>query len=188
MLAVYIAAVALAIVLLWVIYTFNRLVRAGNKVIEAFSGIDVQLRKRQDLVPNLVKVVSGYATHERLTLAGAVAARSSAIAAATPEEVGPAENYLAGCMRGLFALAEAYPTLRASEQFSKLTAELTAIENEIQAARSLYNRNVEFFNTLAQQFPAYLIASHMQRSSYPFLEFEFVLRDASRMVAGGFAA
>lgn len=188
MLAVYIAATALALVLLWVIYTFNLLVRAGNKVEEAFSGIDVQLRQRQDLVPNLVQVVSGYAAHERQTLAGAVEARSAAISAATPEEVAPAENYLAGRMRGLMALAEAYPALRASEQFTSLTAELTDIENEIQAARSLYNRNVEFFNTLAQQFPAYLIADRMQRSSYPFLEFELVLRDPSKLVAGGFAA
>lgn len=188
MLAIYIAAAALAFVLLWVIYAFNLLVRAGNKVEEALSGIDVQLRRRQDLVPNLVEVVSGYAAHERQALTGAVEARSTAIAAATPEEVGPAENYLAGRMRQIFALAEAYPALRASEQFARLTTELTEIENEIQASRSLYNRNVEFFNTLAQRFPVFLVADHMRRSSYPFLQFDRVAGDAAQLVAGGFAA
>lgn len=188
MLAVYIAAAGLALVLLWVVYTFNLLVRAGNKVEEAFSGIDVQLRRRQDLVPNLIEVVSGYAAHERQSLTAVVAARGAAIAATTPEEVGLAENHLADRMRQLFALAEAYPVLLASEQFSKLTRELTEIENEIQAARGLYNRNVEFFNTLAQRFPAFLVADRMRRSSYPFLAFDRVGGDAAQLVAGGFAA
>lgn len=188
MLPLYVAAGAVALLAAWIVYTHNVLVRARNKVREAFSGIYVQLEKRQDLVPNLVEAVSSYARHERMTLGMVAKAREQALAAATPRQVNDAEGRLSRQMRGLLALVENYPELRASTNFGELMRELVDVENEIQAARSLYNQNVSALNTYAQSFPASLVAGRMRGLDYPFLSFEGVGGDAAQLVSKGFAA
>jgi LemA protein len=188
MLALYISAAFVGLLVVWAVYTQNVLVRARNKVQEAFSGIDVQLKRRQDLVPNLVQTVSGYARHERVSLAMVTDARTQARAASTPEQVDAAESRLDLQLRGLLAVAESYPELRASTNFGELISELAEIENEIQAARALYNQNVEVLNSYAQSFPANLIATYMHDVEYPFLRFDGVWEDANRLVGEGFAA
>jgi LemA protein len=187
-LPVYVAIGFAVLVLLWAVYTYNVLVHARNKVDEAFSGIDVQLRQRHDLVPNLVAVVRGYAQHEQQIFDRLANARSAALAVSGPEGLSVAENQLACGLRGAIAVAERYPDLRASEEFANMMEELTEVENEIQFARRLYNENVEFFNTRSQSFPAVLIASRLKRSSYPFLQFDYAGVDAAQLVAQGFAA
>jgi LemA protein len=188
MLAIYIVAALAVVSVVWAVYTYNLLIHAGNKVDEAFSGIDVQLKQRHDLVPNLVETVRAYAGHEQRTLLAATQVRDEAIAATAPRQVEFSENRLATQMRSLIAVAEGYPELHASQEFAKLMEEVTEVETEIQAARSLYNQNVEFYNSHAQAFPASLVAGKMEHASFPFLRFEQVETDASRLAAQGFAA
>lgn len=187
MLALYAAGGFAALTTLWAAYTYNLLVRMRNKAEEAFSGIDVQLKQRRDLVPNLVAVVSGYAQHERETLALVVRARDVAVSASGPTQVGAAENELAGQMRQLVAVAERYADLKASENFLALMHELTEVENEIVAARDLYNQNVQVLRSYAGSFPANLIAGRVGGLDMPFLTFDRVQRDATALVEG-FAA
>ncbi|MBK5230654.1 MAG: LemA family protein [Thermoleophilia bacterium] len=188
MLALYTVAGLTALCATWAVYTHNVLVRARAKVQEAFSGIDVQLKKRQDLVPNLVQTVSGYVRHERVSLTTVTEARTRAVAASTPVQVDAAESLLDGQLRGLLAAAERYPELRASGNFAELIAELADIETEIQAARGLYNQNVEVLNSYAQSFPANLVAGRMRDVEYPFLRFDGVWENTNRLIGEGFAA
>jgi LemA protein len=186
--SVYIGLGATVLLVAWAIYTYNFLIHARNKVGEAFSGIDVQLKQRHDLVPNLVETVRAYADHEHRAFEAVTALRNQAIAVHDPKAVERVENKLAHEMASVIGLAERYPNLKASEQFQKLADEVTDIENEIQAARELYNANVQFFNSRAQSVPASLIANHMTPRVFPYLEFDYIETDASKMLAGEFAA
>lgn len=152
-------SVVAAVVVLWLAGSFNTLVRSRNRVKESWSDIDVQLKRRYDLIPNLVEAVKGYAAHEKEVFERVIRARSAAMGAKTIAEHGETENMLSGALKNLFALAEAYPTLRASENFTKLQDELADTENKIQAARRFYNSNVLTLNTRVEQFPTNLVAS-----------------------------
>jgi LemA protein len=183
MTAVYIVLGVLALLALWAVLAYNGLVKARNKVDEAWSGIDVQLKRRHDLVPNLVETVKGYAAHERETLQNVTEARLAAVEAGEPATVERAEARLTSALGGINALAEAYPQLQASDSFQRLQAELGAIENEIQAARRIYNSNVQHYNTSTQQFPTMLIAGTMSFTPREFFEVESPAERAVPQVA-----
>jgi LemA protein len=169
--ALIIAAVVVVLVLI-LVGIYNGLVSARNKVDEAWSGIDVQLKRRHDLIPNLVETVKGYATHEREAFEKVTAARTAAMAARTPGEAARAEGVLGQALGGLFAIAEAYPQLRAVESFTQLQLELSNTEDQISAARRLYNGNVQTYLTKCQQFPGVLIAGPFGFSPRAFFELE----------------
>jgi len=151
----------IVVVILWVITIYNGLVAMRQRVNQSFADVDVQLRQRHDLVPNLVETVKGYAAHERGTLDEVVKARNAAVAAQGPAQQAAAENMLSGALRQLFALAEAYPDLKANASFQQLQAELTDIENKIAAARRFFNNAVQEYNTAIQRFPAALFAASL---------------------------
>ncbi|MDO8495443.1 MAG: LemA family protein [bacterium] len=155
---------------LWLVGMFNALVRSRNRVKEAWSDIDVQLKRRYDLIPNLVETVKGYASHEREVLENVIKARSAAMGAQTVGEHGQAENMLSGALKSLFALSEAYPQLRASENFAKLQDELSDTENKIQAARRFYNTNVLDLNNKVEQFPTNIFANMFGFTKETFFE------------------
>src|SRR5438034_6511125 len=159
MVAVIIIAVLVVILVLVFIGVNNSMIGARNRCDEAWSGIDVQLKRRHDLVPNLVETVKGYATHEREVFEKTSQARAQAMAARTPGEASQAEGQLTAALTDLRAVAENYPQLRATENFQKLQNELTEIEDEIQASRRIYNSNVQSYNTKIQVFPNSLIAN-----------------------------
>jgi LemA protein len=150
--------VVLAVVGLFLVVMYNALVGLRVRADNAWSDIDVQLKRRHELIPNLVETVRGYAGHERQTLEAVVAARNRAMAAQGPAERAAAENQLTGALRQLFALAEAYPQLRAVESFTQLQATLGQIEDAIQNARRYYNAVVRDLNTRIVQFPSNLVA------------------------------
>jgi LemA protein len=151
--------VIIVVLVLWVIGIYNGLVTMRQRVNQAFADVDVQLRQRHDLIPNLVETVKGYAAHERGTLDEVVKARNAAVAAQGPEQKAAAENMLSGALRQLFALSEAYPDLKANANFQQLQAELSDIENKIAAARRFFNNAVQEYNTGMQRFPAALLAA-----------------------------
>jgi LemA protein len=182
------AGAVLVLIAAWAVYTFNFLVHARTKVREAMSGVDVQLKLRHDLVPNLNEVVSGYLAHEHEALRTAAAWRSRAIAASRPQDVEQAENSLAAGVSGVLAVAEGYPELKASSEFLELATRLREIEDEVQAARELYNSNVEFYNSRAQQLPASLIATWMRPRSFMYLRLDAIEFDAVLASMGEFAA
>ncbi len=168
---IYIIVLVVVVVLvLWLAGSFNALVRSRNRVKESWSDIDVQLKRRYDLIPNLVETVKGYAAHEKDVFERVIKARSAAMNAHTVTEHGQAENMLSGALKNLFALAEAYPTLRASENFSKLQDELADTENKIQAARRFYNSNVLVLNTKVEQVPTNVVASMFGFKKESFFE------------------
>jgi LemA protein len=150
--------ICVVIAAIWGVAANNSFIRARNKVDEAWSGIDVQLKRRHDLVPNLVETVKGYAQHERETLSAVTRARAEAIAARDPQRVAKAESNLTSALGGIYAVAEQYPQLRASDEFRDLAAQLSQLESDIQAARRIYNANVQAYNTRIQVFPNSLIA------------------------------
>jgi len=149
----------IVIAVIWAIGVYNGLVAMRQRVNQAFADIDVQLRQRHDLVPNLVETVKGYAAHERGTLDEVVKARNAAMTAQGPAQQAAAENALSGALRQLFALAESYPDLKASSNFQQLQAELSDLENKIAASRRFFNNAVQEYNTGIQRFPAALFAS-----------------------------
>jgi len=146
------------IVVVWIIAVYNGLVALRQRVNQSFADIDVQLKQRHDLIPNLVETVKGYAAHERGTLEAVVQARNSAVAAQGPAQQAAAENMLTGALRQLFALSESYPDLKANTNFQQLQAELTDIENKLAASRRFFNNAVQEYNTGIQRFPAVLMA------------------------------
>jgi len=154
-----ISVIVLAVVGAWLVGVYNMLIRSRNRVKESWSDIDIQLKRRYDLIPNLVETVKGYAEHEKSTLDMVIQARAKAMGATTIAEHAQAENMLSGALKSLFALSEAYPQLRAVESFTKLQDELSDTENKIQAARRFYNTNVMALNTAIESFPTNLIAS-----------------------------
>ncbi len=155
MIAFYIIA---AIVLILIVL-FNSLVRGRNQVDEAWSDIDVQLKRRYDLIPNLVETVKGYAKHESGVFEEVTKARAAAMGAGTMDEKLKDENMLSGTLKSLFAVAEAYPELKANQNFMQLQSDITDTEDKIQAARRFYNANVRDYNTKLQTFPGNVIAS-----------------------------
>src|SRR5436309_12206211 len=148
----------IVVFVLWIIMIYQ-LVAMRQRVGQAFADVDVQLKLRHDLIPNLVETVKGYAAHERGTLEAVVQARNAAVAAQGPAQQAAAENMLTGALRQMFALAEAYPDLKANQNFQQLQAELSDVENKIAAARRFFNNSVQEYNTGIQQFPAALFAS-----------------------------
>jgi LemA protein len=151
--------VVIVVLVLWAISVYNGLVTMRQRVNQAFADVDVQLRQRHDLVPNLVETVKGYAAHERGTLDEVVKARNAAVTAQGPAQQAAAENQLSGALRQLFALSEAYPDLKANTQFQQLQNELTDLENKIAASRRFFNNAVQEYNTGIQRFPAAMVAS-----------------------------
>ncbi len=143
----------------WAIGVYNGLISMRQRVNQAFADVDVQLKQRHDLVPNLVEAVKGYAAHERGTLDEVVKARNTAMTAQGPAQQAAAENMLSGALRKLFAVAEAYPDLKASANFQQLQAELSDLENKIAASRRFFNNAVQEYNTGIQRFPAALFAA-----------------------------
>ena len=172
LIALIVIAVLLIILVLVVIGINNSMIGARNRVDESWSGIDVQLKRRHDLVPNLVETVKGYATHERQVFENVTAARAEATKAHTPAESAHKENQLTSALMDLRAVAENYPDLRATENFQKLQNELTEIEDEIQAARRIYNSNVQSYNTKLQVFPNSMIANMRHFETREFFEIE----------------
>jgi LemA protein len=157
--ALLIIVLVVVLVLLFMgVGTYNRLVGLRQNANQAFADIDVQLKQRQDLVPNLVETVKGYAAHEKGTLEAVTNARAAAASATNVQDKVQAENALSGALRQLFAVAEAYPDLKANTNFVRLQDELTDIENKLAAARRFFNNAVAEFNAAIQQFPAVLIA------------------------------
>lgn len=153
-----VVVVLVVVIALWVALTYNRLVRRRNEVQEGWAGIDVQLQRRADLVPNLVETVKGYAAHEEGVLTDVTQARAGLVRAQGPAEAGAADNMLEQALGRLFAVAEAYPDLKASENFRSLQGELSRLEEEISFARRYYNALVENLNTAIQTFPNVLVA------------------------------
>jgi LemA protein len=154
---VVLAVIVVAVI--WAISVYNGLVSMRQRVNQAFADIDVQLKQRHDLIPNLVETVKGYAAHERGTLEDVVKARNAAMTAQGPAQQAAAENMLSGALRQLFALSESYPDLKASANFQQLQAQLTDLENKIAAARRFFNNAVQEYNSGIQRFPANMFAS-----------------------------
>ena len=146
------------LLLLWVVFTYNRLIVLRNRIDNAWSQIDVQLRRRYDLIPNLVESVKGYAAHEKGVFEKVTQARASMTSAQTVAEQGEAQNQITQALKSLFAVAEAYPDLKANQNFLLLQEELSGTESKIAYARQFYNDTVMSFNTLIQSFPASIIA------------------------------
>lgn len=157
---------------LWIIMIYNGLVALRQRVNQAFSDIDVQTKQRHDLIPNLVETVKGYAAHERGTLEAVVQARNAAVTAQAGGVAAQAaaENVLSGALRQLFALSEAYPDLKANQNFQQLQTELSDIENKIAAARRFFNNAVQEYNTGIQQFPAVLMAGTLGFTQKEFFD------------------
>ena len=171
----WIAWVVLALVVLlvfWLIGGYNRLVKLRNRVEAAWSQIEVQLKRRHDLIPNLVETVKGYAAHERETLERVVQARQQAVAAQGVENQAQAENFLTSALRQVFALAEAYPDLKANQNFLALQEELTATEGRIAFSRQFYNEQTLAYDNALESFPSNLIAGAFNFAPKPYFEVE----------------
>jgi LemA protein len=154
---IVLAVIVVAVV--WAISVYNSLISMRQRVNQAFADVDVQLKQRHDLIPNLVETVKGYAAHESGTLENVVKARNAAMTAQGPAQQAAAENMLSGALRQLFALSEQYPDLKASANFQQLQAALSDLENKIAAARRFFNNAVQEYNTGIQRFPAALFAA-----------------------------
>ena len=176
---VIIAIIVLAVSVFVVLY--NGLVQLRNRIDNAWSQIDVQLQRRHDLIPNLVETVKGYAAHERGTLEAVVQARNSAIAAKGPAEQAQAENVLSGALRQLFALSEAYPDLKANQNFLNLQEELTSSEDRVAYARQFYNDSVLKYNAKIQSIPSNLIAGMLSYREREYFEVESAAREVPRV-------
>src|SRR3989440_12082161 len=172
--------VAIAVVAaLWAIMAYNGLVSLRQRCRQAFSDIDVQLKQRHDLVPNLVETVRGYATHEKGTLEAVIKARNAAASAQGPAAQAAAEGQLQGALRQIFVLAEAYPDLKANQNFQQLQSELSDLENKIAASRRFFNNSVQEYNTGIQRFPAVLLAG-----AFGFTQMQFFDLGGERATVG----
>jgi LemA protein len=177
-----IVVVVVVLLVLLFIGSYNGLVRSRNQVDNAWSQIDVQLKRRIDLIPNLVETVKGYAAHEKGTLEAVINARNAAIAApATPAGQAAADNQLTGALRQLFALGEAYPDLKANQNFLALQEELTATEGRVAYARQFYNDSVLSFNNKTQAFPSVLIANMFNFTKRDYFEADPAAREVPKV-------
>ena len=165
-----IIVIILAIIVIWFVAAYNGFVTLVNRTKEAWADIEVQLKRRYDLIPNLVNTVKGYAAHESTAFEKVSQARSQAMQASTPAQKGEAENQLTGTLKSLFAISEAYPELKANTNFLELQRELSDTENKIQAARRFYNGEVRDLNTKIQRFPSNLIASMFHFANMDFFD------------------
>ncbi len=180
--ALIIVLVVVALLVLLGIGTYNALVRGRNQVDNAWSQIDVQLKRRLDLIPNLVETVKGYAAHEKSTLEAVVNARNAALAApSTPAGQAAADNAISGALRQLFALSEAYPDLKANQNFLALQEELTATEGRVAYARQFYNDSVLSYNNRLQSFPTVLFAGLLKFTRRDFFEAEPAAREVPKV-------
>jgi LemA protein len=171
-----------AILVLYLVVAYNGLVRARNQVDNAWSQIDVQLKRRIDLIPNLVETVKAYAAHEKSTLEAVINARNAAIAApATPAGQAAADNQITGALRQLFALGEAYPDLKANQNFLALQEELTATEGRVAYARQFYNDSVLSYNNKLQSFPTVLIAGMLKFEKREYFETDDAAREVPKV-------
>jgi len=178
---VIVSLVVIAVVGLLLVAMYNRLVRARNRVDNSWSQVDVQLRRRYDLIPNLVETVKGYASHERGTFEDVTNARTRAQQAQGVEQQAQAENALTAAIGRLFAVAEAYPELRASENFQQLQSQLEDTEDKIRVARQVYNDTVLTYENARQTVPTNLVAGWFNFKSKPFFEIEEPAREAPRV-------
>ena len=160
------------LVILWIVSMYNGLVSRRNRTDESWSDIDVQLKRRYDLIPNLIETVKGYMGHERDTLEAVTNARVAAMGAQSVEDHAKAENMLSSALKSIFAVSEQYPDLKASQNFSKLQDELADTENKIQAARRFYNANVRDLNTAIQNFPSNILAGTFGFTTRQFFELQ----------------
>ncbi len=168
----WIILIIIVLIVLYLIFLYNRLIGLRQTVNQSWSDVSVQLKQRHDLVPNLVETVKGYASHERGTFEAVTQARNAAVAAQGPAAQAQAENMLTGALRQLFAVAEAYPDLKANQNFLQLQGELADLENKIAAARRFFNNAVQEYNTGIQQFPAVLIARNMGFQEREFFDLD----------------
>jgi LemA protein len=168
----YILLAVLIGIILYFVFKYNSFISLKNRVEEAWADIDVQLKRRYDLIPNLVNTVKGYASHESATFEKVTEARASAIGASSIKEKGEADNALTGTLKSLFAISESYPELKANTNFIELQKELSDTENKIMASRRFYNGNVRDFNTGIQVFPGSIIASIFKFKGVEFFELE----------------
>jgi LemA protein len=168
----YIILGILAVAGLWFVFTYNNFVKLVNRTKEAWADIDVQLKRRYDLIPNLVNTVKGYATHEAGTFEKVTEARTRAINAGNVQEQAEAENMLTSALKSVFAVAEAYPDLKANQNFLELQKELSDTENKIQAARRFYNSNVRDLNIGMQSFPQNIVANMLNIEKRDFFEID----------------
>ena len=169
--------IIVALIVVWIIFAYNGLVRTRNRVKEAWSDIEVQLKRRYDLIPNLIETVKGYAAHEKNVFEDVTQARTQAMGAQTKDEKAGAENQLSSTLKSLFAVAENYPDLKANQNFLALQEELSDTENKIQAARRFYNGMVMDLNNRIQVFPTNLMASAFNFKQEEFFQTE---NDAER--------
>src|SRR3990167_63826 len=167
-LIIIVAIIAFTLVYLWLMY--NSLVTARVRIKEAWSGIEVQLKRRSSLIPNLIETVKGYAKHEKSVFENVTKARSAMLSAKNPRQAAAAENMLTGALKTLFAVAEDYPDLKASDNFKELQEELSDTETKIAASRQFYNSNVMEYNTKIQVFPSMLIARLFNFQKEEFFE------------------
>lgn len=177
----WIAGIVLLILVLWVIGAYNALVKHKNRAQEAWSDIDVQLKRRHDLIPNLVETVKSYAKHEKAVFERVTEARSAAINARSLKGKGEAENMITEALRSVFAVAEAYPELKASDNFKELQRELTDTEDKIEAARRFYNANVRDLNTAIQSFPTNIIGNLFKFKEMDLFEAEVQEREVPKV-------
>jgi LemA protein len=175
---IYIIIAVVIIGIIWIIASYNHFITLINRAKEAWSDIDVQLKRRYDLIPNLVNTVKGYATHETTAFENVTKARSMALGAQNIDDKSKAENALSGALKSIFAISEAYPELKANQNFLSLQSELSDTENKIQAARRFYNGNVRDLNTSIQEFPKNIIAS-----LFHFVKMEFFGLDQADVAA-----
>ena len=176
----WLAIVIVVIILLVIVYlvaAYNGLIRRRNQIENAWSQIDVQLKRRHDLIPNLVETVKGYAEHEKSTLDAVIQARNAAVAAPTPSATAAAEGQLTGALRQLFALGEAYPDLKANQNFLALQEELSATEGRVAYARQFYNDSVLEYNNKLQQFPTVYYAKILNFERREYFETDEAARD-----------
>ena len=178
-LIIILAIVVIAVIVFIVLY--NGLVQQRNRIDNAWSQIDVQLQRRHDLIPNLVETVKGYAAHERETLDAVVRARNNAVQAQGPAEQAQAENVLTGALRQLFALSEAYPDLKANQNFLNLQEELTSSEDRVAYARQFYNDSVLKYNNKIQSIPSNMIAGMFNFAEREYFEVESAAREVPRV-------
>jgi len=175
MIILYIILAVVVVAVIWAIAAYNKFIRLNRRTDEAWADIDVQLKRRYDLIPNLVETVKGYATHEKTAFEDVTKARALALGAekgGNPAEIAKTENMLTGALKSIFAIAEAYPDLKANQNFLELQRELSDTENKVQAARRFYNTNIRDLNTATEVFPSNIIANMFGFKPREFFEIE----------------
>ena len=178
---IWVVGIVVVLLLLWAVFAYNRIIRYENAIDNAWSQIDVQLKRRADLIPNLVNTVKGYAAHEKTVLENVTAARSALLDARTPAAANEADNMLTQALGRLFAVAEAYPDLKANQNFLQLQDELTHTENKVGFARQHYNDIVLRFNNTVETFPTNLVAKAMDRKERAMLDIPPADREVPRV-------